>query len=203
MARSERYIAPSREQIRRLKEAEARKREMDLQRTALIDEAVRRRTHEELVAILSKLAVQNIKARWKVESALDLCKPVGMILHDLREAIELATKVDERRLDYNFAIDGDAYDEVQRLFEMLVSINALDEAMEIAVHFMKESSYQVECSDEGLMIEEIEDCLEPVLSAVAHCEPSVRASWASRMRAADRVGYICERTLKIWSDAER
>lgn len=203
MSRSERFIPPTREEIQRREEAEAQKREFESQRKTLIERTLRKRRKDDLVDILSKLCVANVKARWMVESALDLRKPVDLILHDLRQAIELATKVDERRMNYNFPVDWDAYEVVKRLMKMLVSLDALDEAMDISIHFMEKASHQVECSDEGLMTEEIEEFLQPVLLAVENCDPSIRASWAFRMRVADRVGFICEEKLSSWSGAGR
>lgn len=202
MARSERYIQPTPEQIQSWEEKEARKRDCQLQRGKLVEKALQKRRKGELVAILSKLGTDNIHARWAIESELDLKKPVDLILHDLREAIELATHVDERRHNFNFPVDWEAYQEVKRLFEMLATVEAFDEAMEMSVHFMEKASYQVECSDEGLMTEEIEECLQPVLLAAENCDPSVRAAWAFRMRVADRVGFICEEKLSAWSNIE-
>ena len=203
MSRSERYIPPTAEEIRKWEKAEARKREFELQRADLIARALRKLRKDDLIGILSKLCVENVNARWAIESAIDLRKPVDLILHDLRQAIELATKVDERRMNYNFPIDWDAYEEVKRLMEMLVSCDALDEAMEISIQFMEKASYQVECSDEGLMTEEIEECLQPVLLALENYDPPVRTSWSFRMRVADRVGFICEEKLSSWSGTER
>ena len=60
-------------------------------RGVLIGTTLRKRRKDDLFDILSKLCVNNVKARWMVESALDLRKPVGLILHDIRQAIELAT----------------------------------------------------------------------------------------------------------------
>ena len=203
MARSERFIPPTPEEIRKREEAEAKKREFESQRAALIEKTLRKRRKNDLVDILTKLCVDNVHVRWIVESALDLQKTVDLILHDLREAIELATKVDELRLNYNFTVDWDAYEEVKRLMEMLVSLDALDEVMEASIHLMEKASYQVECSDEGLMVEEIEECLQPVLLAVENRDPSVRASWAFQMQIADRVGFICSEKLSSWSGTER
>jgi hypothetical protein len=39
--------------------------------------------------------------------------------------------------------------EKKRLMETLVSVGALDEAMEIAIHFMGKASRQIAYSDEG------------------------------------------------------
>ena len=203
MARSERYIPPTPEEIRTREEAEAKKQEFESQRAALIEKTLRKRRKNDLVEILMKLCVDKVHARWIVESALGLRKTVDLILHDLREAIELATKVDERRLNYNFTVDWDAYEEVKRLMEMLVSLGALHEAMEVSVHFMEKASYHVECSDEGLMAEVIEACLQPVLLAVENRDLSARSSWAFQMQVADRVGFICREKLSSWSGTDR
>ena len=60
---------------------------------------------------------------------------------------------------------------------------------------MKQGSYQVEMSDEGLMTDDIEDCLKVVLEAVRKCDlPAAEViAWCSAMLENDRVGFIaCE-----------
>ena len=42
--------------------------------------------------------------------------------------------------------------------------------MQLALELMKQGSYQVEMSDEGMMTADIEDCLSVVLKAVEKCE---------------------------------
>lgn len=59
---------------------------------------------------------------------------------------------------------------------------------------MKDGSYQVECSDEGLMTDEISDCLKPVIRAVKAAGGGA-AKWASDMQRADRIGCICDTEL--------
>lgn len=61
---------------------------------------------------------------------------------------------------------------------------------------MKDGSYQVECSDEGLMTDEIQDCLRPVIHAVQSANDKEAAKWALEMSHVDRVGFICDRELK-------
>ncbi len=59
---------------------------------------------------------------------------------------------------------------------------------------MLAGSYQIECSDEGLMREEIEGCLRPVIAAVAGTSDA--RYWALEMHSRDRVGFLCELELK-------
>ena len=44
--------------------------------------------------------------------------------------------------------------------------------MELSLELMKQGSYQVEMSDEGLMTEDIEDCLNVVLKALEEERPA-------------------------------
>ena len=60
---------------------------------------------------------------------------------------------------------------------------------------MKDGSYQVESSDEGLMTDEISDCLKPVIRAVKAVGGDEAAKWAIDMQIADRVGFICDDEL--------
>ena len=60
---------------------------------------------------------------------------------------------------------------------------------------MKGGSYQVECSDEGLMTDDICQCLKPVIQAVKAVGGGEAAKWAGDMQTADRVGFICDKEL--------
>ena len=52
-----------------------------------------------------------------------------------------------------------------------------------------------ECSDEGLMSEEISECLKPVIHSVKTAGDRDAAKWAREMQLADRVGFICDKEL--------
>ena len=203
MARSERYIPPTEAQLQQLKDAELAKQKHNENRRKLTEKALRCQRKDTLIQLLTKLCDENIHARWSIEAKLEMPKSIDLILHDLREAIRLATKVDEKRLNYNFAVDWEAYAEVNRLMELLVSTGTRDEAMEIAIHFMEKASHQIECSDEGLMLEEVEACLQPVLKLLESLDEAQRASWAFRMQVADSVGLICHERLQSWSSQNR
>ena len=120
------------------------------------------------------------------------------LLDATRRAICDATDFDEREINYNFDYDCEAYDEVKRNFCRLVDLGKLHFAMELSLEPMKAGSYQVEMSDEGLMPDDIEECLMVVIKALKKCDlPSDEViTWCSSMLAADRVGLICDRELK-------
>ena len=71
----------------------------------------------------------------------------------------------------------------------------LAEAKSLALQLMKDGSYQAECSDEGLMSDEICECLKPVIQAVKAAGGSEAVRWAKDMRKADRSGCLCDRKL--------
>ncbi len=78
--------------------------------------------------------------------------------------------------------------------------------MELSLELMKEGSYQIEASDEGLMTDDIEECLKVVIKALKKCDlPSAEVvTWCSAMLKNDRVGFVCEdalRTLRSRSEA--
>ena len=115
-----------------------------------------------------------------------------------RQAIADATAFDERWANYNFDYDHDAYEEVERNLRRLVQLGHLRPAMELSLELMDKASHQVGMSDEGLMTDEIEACLEPVLTALQDSDlpPAAVAKWCTRMVKADRVGFICDQNLQ-------
>ena len=83
-----------------------------------------------------------------------------------RQAIADATHFDKRDINRNFDYDDNAYGEVKRNFGRLIGSGQSRLAMTLALELMKQGSYQVEMSDEGLMTEDIEDCLNEVVEAL-------------------------------------
>jgi hypothetical protein len=118
-----------------------------------------------------------------------------------RQAIAHATAFDEREINRNFDYDYDyeAYAEVKRNLGRLIASGRLRPAMPLALELMKRGSYQVEMSDEGLMTEDVEDCLGVVIEAVTTCNlPAEEAlAWCSAMLDADRVGFIARKPLEV------
>ncbi len=203
MARSERHIRLTDAQLQQLEAAELQDQNFAEFRQQLIDKALRRVRKDTLIQLLSRLCDESIYARWCIEAELEISKPLDLILHDLREAIRLATDAGDEPVNNNLTTDWKAYAEVKRLMELLVSAGALNEAMEIAIHFMEEASHQIEGSDEGMMLEDVEECLQPVLDALENFDETQRSSWAFRMQRSDCLGVVCRERLQRWSNADR
>ena len=191
----ERYIPPSDEQIRKWEEEKEAKLKFDAQRSELIESALRKLKKEELIELLMRLDTFDPAVRWSIEADIGVKKPLDLIAHDLRQAIEIATRVDKSKLNSNFHYSWQAYEETERGFASMVDVGELAIAKEIAIEFMKKASYQVECSDEGQMVDEIENCLKPVIQAVAD-NPQLHRDWAIAMSQADGTGCICNSALK-------
>ena len=70
--------------------------------------------------------------------------------------------------------------------------------MKLSLELMEKGSCQVEVSDEGLMTEDIEECLRVVLKALKQCElpPGEGIAWCAEMLKRDRVGFIGTRELR-------
>ena len=103
-----------------------------------------------------------------------------------------------RRVNCNFAYDDEAYHEVKRNLGRLIDAGQLRPAMQLALGLMKQGSYQVEMSDEGLMTQDLEDCLSVVLKALKKCDlPAAEVvAWCSAMLDNDHVGFIAREPLQ-------
>ena len=130
-----------------------------------------------------------------MEDRLTIEKPVDLLVADVSSAIDRATDFDERMLNHNFDVDWQAYADVQKGLAQLVDLGLLADAKVLALKLMKDGSYQVECSDEGLMTDEISECLKPVIRAVKAAGGDEAVEWARDMQTADRVGFICDTEL--------
>ncbi|MFM8479185.1 MAG: hypothetical protein ACKOEO_25640 [Planctomycetaceae bacterium] len=148
MSRSERYIPPTPEQLLELQQAELTRVRLAEQRRSLTEKALRRTRKETLVQLLMGWSEKDIAVCWRIEAALQITKPIELLLHDLRRAMALATQVDDTRWNRDVRVDYEAYAEVRRLMGQLVSAGAVAEAMEVAIEFMEMASHQLECSDE-------------------------------------------------------
>jgi hypothetical protein len=117
--------------------------------------ALMRRKKAELVDILIELAqgdraiLRHLTGRFDVTTT-----PEGLIAAT-RQAIADATDFDERDINRNFAYDHGAYAAVKQNLSRLVTSGQLRPSMELTLELMRQGSYQVEMSDEGLMSEDI------------------------------------------------
>ena len=82
------------------------------------------------------------------------------------------------------------------------SLAAIHRAMQLSLELMKEGSHQVEMSDEGMMTDDIEECLNVVIQGLKKCElPAAEiTAWCSAMLANDRVGFIAREPLQSLRD---
>lgn len=164
-------------------------------RFPLIETALGKRTKAELIAIVMKVAKGHVAVARELEDQLGIEKPVALLIADVSSAIDRATDFAECEINYNFDVDWQAYEDAQKGLLKLVDLGHLDDAKSLALKLMRDGSYQVECSDEGLMAEEIEDCLRPVIQAIKTRGGADADKWAMEMQKADRVGFICDREL--------
>ena len=193
MSRSERYIPPSDEELERWRQAQEAAKRCDEERAGLLRRALKKTRKHDLVELILCLAQEEKASQWLLEREVALDKPVHLLVNDVTVAIDIATRVDEKRINYNFEFDWRAYEAVRRGLSQLVQKGGIQEAKALALKLMEKGSYQIECSDEGLMQEEIEDCMRVVISAVA--ESPGGSEWAQKMLRCDRVGCICGREL--------
>jgi hypothetical protein len=117
--------------------------------------------------------------------------------------VELARPVaiaafDERDIHRNFDYASEAYPEVKRNLGRLIDLHELRLAMELSLELMKHGSSPVEMSDEGLMTQDIEECLQVVVQALKKCRlPSEGIlAWCKAMAKADRLKCIYDRELE-------
>jgi hypothetical protein len=166
--------------------------------TAGLRQALTRRKKAELVDVLMELAQADRGVLRQLTARFDVATAPDDLVAATRQAIADATDFDERDINRNFDYDDEAYGEVKRNLGRLIGSSQLRLAMPLALELMKRGSYQVEMSDEGLMTEDIEDCLKVVLEAVRKCDlPADEViAWCSAMLENDRIGFIAREPLQ-------
>ncbi len=161
----------------------------------LIRSALSKCKKAELIDFLVEFSKEHLEVRRELETRLNVEKPVSLLVNDIEIAIALATDFDERRMNYNFDYDHESYEAVEKGLKKLIEHGELEEAKRLSLELMKRGSYQVACSDEGLMSYEIEDCLKPVIKAVKRTGGEQAKQWAAEMIRADEGGFICDSEL--------
>ena len=163
-----------------------------------LHQALARRSKDELIAVVLELAQTDRGILRQLTARFDVAGSPDELAAATRLAIADATDFDERDINRNFDYDYEAYQEVQRNLDRLISAGQLRMAMQLALELMKQGSYQVKMSDEGLMTAEIEDCLNVVVKAIEKCDLSAAEiiGWCSAMLDNDRVGFIARKPLE-------
>lgn len=160
--------------------------------TAELRQALSKRTKAELVDVLLELAQADRRVLRQLTARFDVAAAPDELVAETRQAIADATAFDARDINRNFAYNSEAYGEVKRNLGRLIASGQLRLALQLALELMKQGSYQVEMSDEGLMTTDIEECLSVVHKALRKCDlPADEIiAWCSAMLANDRVGFI-------------
>jgi hypothetical protein len=166
--------------------------------TAGLRQALSRRTKTDLVTVLLDLAQADRGILRQLTARFDVPAAPNELVAATRQAIADASDFDERDINRNFDYDYEAYGEVKRNLGRLIDSGHLRVAMQLALELMKQGSYQVEMSDEGMMTQDIEECLNVVLKALAKCDlPAAEiVAWCSAMLANDRVGFVAREPLE-------
>jgi len=159
--------------------------------------AAAKRTKDQLLDLLVELAREDRAVLRRLAERIDLEASPQELVAATRQAIVDATDFDERDANRNFDYDYRAYGEVKRNLGRLIDQGELRLAMELSLELMKQGSYQVEMSDEGLMTQDIEECLAVVTQALKKCDlpPGEVIAWCAEMAKRDRVGFIFNREL--------
>jgi hypothetical protein len=163
---------------------------------AELRKALTRRTKSELVSALLELALEDRGVLRQLTARFDVATAPDELVAATRQAIADATDFDERDINRNF--DYEAYEEVKRSLARLIASGKLRDALQLSLELMRQGSYQVEMSDEGLMTDDIEDCLSVVLRTLKKCDLPADdiTSWCSAMLDHDRVGCIARKPLQ-------
>lgn len=166
--------------------------------TAALRTELSRRTKAELVDALLELAEGDRKLLRQLAARFGAAAAPGELVAATRQAIADATAFDEREINRNFDVDYAAYGEVKRNLRRLVGEGQFRPAMELSLELMKQGSYQVEMSDEGLMTGDIEGCLGVVLEALRKSDlPADKViAWCSAMLKSDGVKFIATEEIR-------
>ena len=161
--------------------------------------ALAKRTKGELIDVLVELVGADRNLLRQLDARFGLEPAPKELVGATRLAIADATDFDERDINRNFSYDDEAYEEVKRNLSRLIDLGQLRSAMELSLELMKEGSYQVEMSDEGLMTHEIEECFDVVMKALKKCDlpKDEKIAWCAEMHKRDRVGFIYDQELGL------
>jgi uncharacterized Zn finger protein len=174
---------------------------------AALRQALARRTKAELIELLVELARADRGILRQLSAQFDVGATPEELVTATRQAIADATEFDAREINRNFDYDYEAYGEVKRNLDRLIGVGQLRLAMQLSLEMMKQGSYQVEMSDEGLMTDDIEGCLSVALKNLKKCDlPAVEVvAWCSAMLESDqgeRRAILATRPGK-WRDGSR
>src|SRR5258708_37855780 len=166
--------------------------------TAELRKALSSRKKEELVDVLLELAQADRGVLRQLTAQFDVAPAPDELVAATGQAITDATHFNEQDINSNFDYDYEAYREVKRNLSRLIDSGHIQTAMKLCLELMKKGSHQVEMSDEGMMTDDIIDCLSVVLKSLRNCDlpADERIAWCSAMLDNDRIGCIASDQLE-------
>ena len=161
-------------------------------------QALTKRKKAELVDVIVEIARADRTMMRRLEARFAVQAPPDELIAATRQAIADATDFDERDINYSFSYDFEAYKAVEGSFGRLIDLGHLREAMNLSLELMSQGSCQVEMSAEGLMTQDIEECLQVVIKAIRKCDLPADdvVAWCAAMVKKDRVGFVCDKELR-------
>lgn len=102
-------------------------------RFPLCEKALRKRTKADIIDLTLMLAKEHPAVARDLEHELAIEKPVDLHSVDVSSAIGRATDFDERMMNYNFAVDWQAYEDVRTGLEKLIGLGQLRCCVPIAL----------------------------------------------------------------------
>ena len=166
--------------------------------TAELRQTLAKQKKTDLVDVLLELAQSDRGVLRQLTARFNVVTSPDDLVAATRQAIADATKFDKRDINRNFDYDDEAYREVKRNLGRLIDAGQLQLAMQLSLELMQQGSHQVEMSDEGIMADDIEDCLSVALKTIKKCDLPVAEiiAWCSAMLDNDRVGFIARQPLE-------
>ncbi len=160
--------------------------------------ALTRRKKAALVDILMELAEADRGILRQITARVDGTMSPDELIATTRQAITDATHFDKRSINHNFAYDLQAYNEVRRNLGHLIASGHWKAALSLSLKLIESGSEQVVMSDEGLMSEDIEACLNVVIEALRESDlPAAEViTWCTTMLKADQAGFIANEALQ-------
>ncbi|MBT5926812.1 MAG: hypothetical protein HOH33_09350 [Verrucomicrobia bacterium] len=164
----------------------------------LRDLSIRKDKLEDFLSLLESLREPHMKKQSFIERLIVVDGSGEALVLTTRQLITKATAFDEKYRNHNFDYDMKAYEAIKDNFECLLKAGHLPDVMNLAVNLMQAGSAQIEASDEGMMLGEIEDCLKVAILAVRKSDllKSEILDWTKKILAADRVRFICHYDLE-------
>lgn len=162
------------------------------------DELMRRMTaslaglsKEELISFVCEASLRWPALCRHVLMETEQDQPLTGLIGDIQAAIRAATFIPKEKLNRNFDYDVEEYEQVRIGLRKLMRLGHISEAMDLAIELLEAGNSQVEASDEGMMTEEIVECVNVVTEVVDFSgNATERQAWANRLAYSDYLSIL-------------